>query len=128
MNDPPSSTIFFGADRAGLVLHLRGRLARRATTRYNVTDRRIHIRTGIVSRHEHSAQLGRVQNVNVTQTMFQRLLGIGDVDWDTAGTEEASSEFRFRGVDDPSAIVRVVDERLHDPSARRSGGERVAGR
>ena len=113
MSDPPSSTIFFGLTLLGLLLTYVAGYFLRKTTRYNVTDRRIHIRTGVVSRREHSAQLGRVQNVNVTQTMFQRLLGIGDVDWDTAGTEEASSEFRFRGVDDPSAIVRVVDERLH---------------
>jgi hypothetical protein len=46
------------------------------------------------------------------------MLGIGDVDWDTAGTEEASSEFRFRGVDDPSALSRIVDERLHDAETR----------
>ena len=51
--------------------------------------------------------------MNVTQSLFQRLLGIGDVDWDTAGTEEASSDFTFRGVDDPSALARIVDQRLH---------------
>jgi uncharacterized membrane protein YdbT with pleckstrin-like domain len=67
----------------------------------------------LVSRREHSTQLSRIQNVNVTQSLFQRLLGIGDVDWDTAGTEEASSDFTFRGVDDPSALARIVDQRLH---------------
>jgi len=86
---------------------------KRATTHYTVTDSRIHIRTGLVSRREHSTQLSRVQNVNVTQTIMQRLLGIGDVDWDTAGTEEAESEFRFVGVEDPSSLVRIVDQRLH---------------
>jgi uncharacterized membrane protein YdbT with pleckstrin-like domain len=54
-----------------------------------------------------------VQNVNVTQSIVQRLLGIGDVDWDTAGTEEQEAEFRFSGIDDPSSLVRIVDERLH---------------
>jgi uncharacterized membrane protein YdbT with pleckstrin-like domain len=67
----------------------------------------------LVSRREHSTQLTRVQNVNVSQTIMQRLLGIGDVDWDTAGTEEAESDFRFVGVEDPSALVRIVDQRLH---------------
>jgi uncharacterized membrane protein YdbT with pleckstrin-like domain len=113
MDDPPSSTIFFALTLLGLVFTYVGGYVLMKSTRYTITDRRIHIRTGVLSRREHSTQLTRVQNVNVTQPLFQRLLGIGDVDWDTAGTEEASSEFRFRAIDDPSAIVRIVDERLH---------------
>jgi uncharacterized membrane protein YdbT with pleckstrin-like domain len=113
-----SSAIFFGVTVVALICtYVIGWLRLRTTT-YNLTSTRIHVRTGIVSRQEHSAQLTRVQNVNVSQTMFQRLLGIGDVDWDTAGTEEASSEFRFRGVDDPSRLSRIVDEKLHEAEAR----------
>jgi hypothetical protein len=47
--------------------------------------------------------------VNLSQTIFQRLLGIGDVDWDTAGTDAADADFTFRGVDDPSALVHAAD-------------------
>ena len=56
-----------------------------------------------------ATQLSRVQNVNVTQTIMQRLLGIGDVDWDTAGTDASDADFTFRGVDDPSALVHAAD-------------------
>jgi putative membrane protein len=113
MSSPPSALIFAVVTVAGLVLTYSIGWIKRSTTRYNVTDNRIHIRTGLVSRREHSTQLARIQNVNVTQSMFQRLLGIGDVDWDTAGTEETSSDFTFRGVDDPSELARIVDQRLH---------------
>jgi uncharacterized membrane protein YdbT with pleckstrin-like domain len=112
-DSPPSATIFFGVSLIALVLTYVVGWIKRATTRYSITDRRIHIRTGWISRQEHSTQLARVQNVNVSQRPFERILGIGTVDWDTAGTEESDSEFRFRGVDDPSALVRIVDERLH---------------
>ena len=81
----------------------------RATTRYTLTNRRIHIRTGLVSRNERSTHVDRIQNVNVRQGPVQRLLGIGDVDWDTAGTDAAESEFTFRGIDDPGALVRLAD-------------------
>jgi len=74
--------------------------------------------SGRVALLQPSALASRVQNVNVSQTLFQRMLGIGDVDWDTAGTEEASSEFRFRGVDDPSRLSRIVDEKLHEAETR----------
>jgi uncharacterized membrane protein YdbT with pleckstrin-like domain len=113
MSSPPGALIFVVVTVAGLVLTYGIGWIKRSTTRYSVSDDRIHIRTGIVSRREHSTQLSRIQNVNVTQSLFQRLLGVGDVDWDTAGTEEASSDFTFRGVDDPSALARIVDQRLH---------------
>ncbi len=82
---------------------------RRVTTRYLVTDRRIQIRTGITTRHERTTHIDRVQNVNLSQTLAQRILGIGDVDWDTAGTDAPESDFTFRGIDDPSALVRLAD-------------------
>ena len=113
MSDPPSPTIFGALTLLGLILTYGGGWIKRSTTHYTVTDSRIHIRTGLFSRREHSTQLTRVQNVNVSQTIMQRLLGIGDVDWDTAGTEEVEADFRFVGIEDPSSLVRIVDQRLH---------------
>src|SRR5947208_651789 len=63
-DSPPSATIFFAVTLIGLVLTYVGGWIKRATTRYSITDRRIHIRTGLISRQEHSTQLNRVQNVN----------------------------------------------------------------
>jgi uncharacterized membrane protein YdbT with pleckstrin-like domain len=93
----------------------------RRTTRYLVTDRRIQIRVGIASRRERTTHIDRVQNVNLTQSLAQRILGIGDVDWDTAGTDAPESDFTFRGIDDPSALVRIAD-RFHVESMREAAG------
>jgi uncharacterized membrane protein YdbT with pleckstrin-like domain len=112
-----SSTWFALATVVALVLTYAGGWALRRTTSYLVTDRRIQIRTGIASRHEATTHIDRVQNVNLSQTLFQRMLGIGDVDWDTAGTDAPDSDFTFRGIDDPSALVRVAD-RFHVESMR----------
>jgi len=112
MDSPPGATIFIALTVLGIVLTYAIGWIKRTTTRYTISDQRIHIRTGIVSRQEHSTQLARVQNVNVSQSIFQRMLGIGDVDWDTAGTETSGADFRLRSVDDPSSIVRVVDQAL----------------
>jgi uncharacterized membrane protein YdbT with pleckstrin-like domain len=116
MDSPPSATIFIALTVLGVVLTYAVGWIKRTTTRYTVSDQRIHIRTGIVSRQEHSTQLARVQNVNVSQSIFQRMLGIGNVDWDTAGTEASGADFTLRSVDDPSAIVRIVDQALHSVS------------
>ena len=41
----------------------------------------------------------RVQNVNTDQSVLDRILRVGQVDFDTAGTDD--SDFTFRGVADP---------------------------
>jgi uncharacterized membrane protein YdbT with pleckstrin-like domain len=94
---------------------------RRVTTRYLVTDRRIQIRTGIASRHERTTHIDRIQNVNLSQSLVQRILGIGDIEWDTAGTEAPDADFTFRGIDDPSALVRIAD-RFNVEAARAAAG------
>jgi len=113
MSDPPSGTIFFAVTALALVLTYAIGWIKRSTTRYLITDRRIEIRTGFLSRNDSSTQLDRVQNVNVTQSVFQRLLGIGNVDWDTAGTDAGDSDFTFYGIDDPGSLRERVDHALH---------------
>ncbi len=70
----------------------------------------------------HQTRLERIQNVNSSQSLFERLLRIGTVEFDTAG--ETEYDFAFRGVGNPGGIVRTVDRALH---ALR-GGEAAAGR
>jgi uncharacterized membrane protein YdbT with pleckstrin-like domain len=69
---------------------------------------------GILSRRVQQAQLSRVQNVNTSQSLPQRLLRIGSVDFDTAGTED--SDFTFSGVADPDDVVSSVDRALRATS------------
>ena len=78
----------------------------RLETKYTVTDQRIMIRHGILSRREHSAHIDRVQNVTTSQNVIQRILRVGDVDFDTAGTDDY--EFKFAGVGDPSDLREII--------------------
>jgi uncharacterized membrane protein YdbT with pleckstrin-like domain len=87
-------------------------LIRRISTTYTITNRRLTIRTGLLSREMHETRLERVQNVNSRQRVLERVLGVGSVDFDTAGSAEF--DFSFRGVADPAQIVRTVDKALHD--------------
>jgi uncharacterized membrane protein YdbT with pleckstrin-like domain len=82
-------------------------LIRRLATHYLVTTQRLRIRRGILSRHVQQTQLDRVQNVNTNQSLFERVLRIGTVDFDTAGTDD--SDFTFRGIADPDEVVTAVD-------------------
>ena len=81
---------------------------KRVATRYTITNQRLHIKRGIVSRTIQETRLQRVQNVNFSQSVFQRLLQIGDVDFDTAAGDDYN--FVFEGVDEPEDVVQRVSE------------------
>jgi uncharacterized membrane protein YdbT with pleckstrin-like domain len=87
-------------------------LIRRIATTYTITNRRLTIRSGLLARELHECRLERVQNVGTRQRVLERMLGIGTVDFDTAGS--AAYDFSFRGVEDPGAIVRTVNAALED--------------
>ena len=81
---------------------------KRVATSYTITNRRLHIKRGIVSRTIQETRLERVQNVNFTQSVVQRVLQIGDVDFDTAAGDDYN--FVFSGVAEPADVVHSVDE------------------
>lgn len=95
---------------------------KRVATSYTITNRRLHIKKGIVSRTIQETRLERVQNVNVTQGVIQRVFQIGDVDFDTAAGDDYN--FIFSGVAEPQDVVEKVDEatRSLQGGSSRSGG------
>ena len=92
---------------------------RRVATTYTITDRRLNIRRGIVSREVQETRLERVQNVNYKQSLFQRLVQVGDVDFDTAAGDDYN--FIFYGVADPGQVVHKVDQATEVGSAGAHG-------
>jgi len=80
---------------------------KRIATSYTITNRRLHIKRGIVSRDIQETRLERVQNVNYSQSIIQRVLQIGDVDFDTAAGDDYN--FIFAGVAQPEEVVERVD-------------------
>jgi uncharacterized membrane protein YdbT with pleckstrin-like domain len=84
---------------------------KRVATVYTITDRRLNIKRGIVARRVQETRLQRVQNVNFNQGVYERIMQIGDVDFDTAGTDD--SNFVFAGVAQPEQVVEQVDRATH---------------
>jgi uncharacterized membrane protein YdbT with pleckstrin-like domain len=84
-----------------------GFLKRWATT-YTITTRRLNIKRGIVSREIQETRLERVQDVNYSQSVYQRIMQIGDVDFNTAASG-GDYDFIFYGVADPDGVVQSVD-------------------
>lgn len=88
---------------------------RRISTRYSITNQRLRIERGILSKHVQQTRIERVQNVNTSQSVVERMLRVGTVDFDTAGTDD--SEFRFIGVGSPHMVVEAVDRAQREAAA-----------
>ena len=92
----------------GVALTILIGFVKRVATSYTITDRRLHIKRGIVSRTIQETRLERVQNVNYHQGVIQRVLQIDNVDFDTAAGDDYN--FVFSGVAEPADVVHMVDE------------------
>ncbi|MEA2473795.1 MAG: hypothetical protein QOE06_1710 [Thermoleophilaceae bacterium] len=103
------------AGGAVLVIVLIWGYLKRFSTRYAITNRRLHIRRGILSRSVEETRIDRVQDVKVTQGFLERILGIGTVDFDTSA--ESGAGFRFSGIANPDHVSRQVDRVVHEADA-----------
>jgi uncharacterized membrane protein YdbT with pleckstrin-like domain len=86
---------------------------KRVATVYTITDRRLNIKVGIIARKVQETRLQRVQNVNFSQGVYERVMQIGDVEFTTAGTDE--SNFVFAGVAQPEEVVKQVEQAQATP-------------
>lgn len=79
---------------------------RQKMIRYTLTDVTIEIDRGLISRTTQNIPLRRVQDVTVTATLFQRLLGYGDVTIDNAS--EAGGKVVLDNIDSPKSIADQI--------------------
>jgi uncharacterized membrane protein YdbT with pleckstrin-like domain len=101
------SVIGSGVAVAGIVAVILGGLLKRIATHYVVTNQRLRIRRGILAKKVQQTRIDRVQNVNTDQRFIERVLRVGTVDFDTAGTDD--SDFTFTGIANPDEVVAAVD-------------------
>lgn len=104
---------------AGAAIVVAAGFLKRVATRYTITNRRLHIKHGIISREVQETRLERVQDVSYSQSLLQRVLQIGDIDFDTASHDP--TDFVFSGVANPDRVV----ERVHEATS--AGSRRPAG-
>ncbi len=84
-----------------LYFHLRKKLVR-----YTLTDTTIEIDRGLISRTTQNIPLRRVQDVTVSATVMQRLLGFGDLIIDNAS--EDGGKIVLDDIDSPKKYCEMV--------------------
>lgn len=65
-----------------------------ARTYFVVTNQRVIYRTGVLSRHGSEIPLDRITNINFQQRIFERMIGAGNIEIQSAG-EQGNSSFDF---------------------------------
>jgi uncharacterized membrane protein YdbT with pleckstrin-like domain len=91
-----------------ILITLIGGWLKRIDTHYIVTNQRINIRHGIFTRSDHATSYERLQNVKTYQSLIERILGVGLVDFDTAAGDDF--DFKFVGINDPAGLARQIAE------------------
>jgi len=99
------------------------RVLRRQTTNFVVTTDRLVYRSGILAKHGKEIPLERVNDIAFRQSVFERLIGTGDLSIESAG---AQSRETFGDIPRPSVVQNEIYRQMEASAARHA--DRAAGR
>ena len=78
---------------------------------YRLTESTVEIDRGLVSRTTQNIPLGRIQDVTVSSTIFQRLLGFGNIVIDNAS--ETGGKIILHNVNSPRKYADLLLRQMH---------------
>jgi len=87
-------------------------------TYFVVTDQRVIYRTGILSRHGVEIPLDRINNINFHQGIWERIIGAGDLDIQSAGEEGTTL---FENVRHPDGVQQEIYRQMENDATRDAG-------
>ena len=82
---------------------------RRYSWAYTIDSETIESREGVIARKVCSIRVNDLRNINVKQSLIQRLMGVGDVEFSSAGG--SGIEVTFHGVDQPLEVKALAQAR-----------------
>ena len=89
-----------------------------ARTYFVVTSNRVIFRTGVLSRHGVEIPLERINNINYNQHFFERMIGAGNLEIQSAG-EQGTSSFDF--VRHPDGVQQEIYRQM-ELNAKKNAG------
>jgi len=97
----------------GLVAWLAWKLAEWWTDYFIVTDRRLMLTTGLITRHVNTMPLAKVTDMSYQRPLIGRVLGYGVFVMESAGQDQALSKVPF--VPEPDLIYLEICDLLFGP-------------
>jgi uncharacterized membrane protein YdbT with pleckstrin-like domain len=101
-----------------LLVTVAGRVLRWATTHFVLTTERLIFRSGLVAKFGREIPLERINDVTFSQSLFERLVGAGDLLIESAGEHGQS---RFANIRDPEAVQLELYRQMEANDRRRAG-------
>lgn len=90
-------------------------IARTFTEQLVIDDNEVHITKGVISRYTHDIPYSWIVSVEVSQTIFERVFGIGTLEIQTV---KNVSGVHFSGIDNPDMIGRLIHKRMTNASVK----------
>lgn len=94
-------------------------------THFVVTSDRVIFRTGVLSKRGIEIPLERINNINFHQGMFERVIGAGDLDIESAGKDGQS---HFDDVRHPDAVQQEIYRQMEANTRKTAGYAGAAAR
>ena len=85
------------------------RYIRWVSTHFVLTSDRVIFRTGIIAKHGIEIPLERINTIFFHQRIFERMLGLGDLDIESASKDGAQ---RFDDIRNPSAVQNEIYQQM----------------
>jgi uncharacterized membrane protein YdbT with pleckstrin-like domain len=101
-----------------LALLVAGRMLRWLTTHFVLTTERLIFRSGVVAKFGREIPLERINDVTFSQSLFERMIGIGDLLIESAGEHGQST---FSDIRDPEAVQLQIYRQMEENGRRRGG-------
>jgi len=79
----------------GFVIALGYQLVYYQRFEYELTNDTLDIVSGVISRRDREIPIGRVQNVDISRNVFQRALGVAQINLETAGGSSTEASLRY---------------------------------
>ncbi len=98
-----------------LLLWVVPRVGRWATTHFVLTTDRVIFRRGFLSRYAREIPLERVNDVTFSQSVFERLIGAGDLVIESAGEHGQNTFYNIRN---PEAVQLEIYHRMEENGRR----------
>lgn len=117
------SLLAWGAAAVAWAVWMLARLARWATTLFVVTNDRLIVRTGVLSRHGREIPLERINDISYHQSLWERVIGAGALLVESAG-EMGQETFSY--VPHPDAVHQEIYRQV-EANRRRTASAVAAG-
>ena len=94
---------------AGILIFMLGEVSRRADT-FFILENGVAREYRLLSTSRKFTEFDKIQNIEVNQSFFENILGIGNMHIDTSGGDKA--EINFHGIKNPYEIEHIVREKM----------------